>query len=108
MFIFMVGVFMSSWFIKRMPFVRRIYYASRQICVAIYPGQNTQAFKEVDIIRHHCIGEYAFGFITSFVILQVSLFLGRFIFTTLCKLHSSLFLCIYFANSFYFSFFGNL
>ncbi|GJW75693.1 COV 1-like protein [Tanacetum coccineum] len=32
--------------------------------------QNTQAFKEVAIIRHPRIGEYAFGFITSSVILQ--------------------------------------
>ncbi|KAK9071959.1 hypothetical protein SSX86_008390 [Deinandra increscens subsp. villosa] len=81
MFIFLVGVFMSSWlgasvlslgewFIKRMPFVRHIYNASKQISAAISPDQNTQAFKEVAIIRHPRIGEYAFGFITSSVILQ--------------------------------------
>lgn len=35
--------------------------------------QNTTAFKEVAIIRHPRIGEYAFGFITSSVILQVHL-----------------------------------
>ncbi|KAH9608416.1 hypothetical protein KSS87_021350 [Heliosperma pusillum] len=80
-FIFMVGVFMSSWlgasvlslgewFIKRMPFVRHIYNASKQISSAISPDQNTQAFKEVAIIRHPRIGEYAFGFITSSVTLQ--------------------------------------
>ncbi|KAJ4708451.1 hypothetical protein OWV82_018394 [Melia azedarach] len=80
-FIFLVGVFMSSWlgasvlslgewFIKRMPFVRHIYNASKQISAAISPDQNTQAFKEVAIIRHPRIGEYAFGFITSSVILQ--------------------------------------
>ncbi|KAG9137732.1 hypothetical protein Leryth_020731 [Lithospermum erythrorhizon] len=80
-FIFLVGVFMSSWlgtsvlglgewFIKRMPFVRHIYNASKQISSAISPDQNTQAFKEVAIIRHPRIGEYAFGFITSTVILQ--------------------------------------
>lgn len=45
----MVGVFMSSWlgtsvlnlgewFIKRMPFVRHIYNASKQISTAISPG----------------------------------------------------------------------
>jgi uncharacterized membrane protein len=33
--------------------------------------QNTTAFKEVAIIRHPRIGEYAFGFITSTVVLQV-------------------------------------
>ncbi|CAM8976370.1 hypothetical protein QQ045_000471 [Rhodiola kirilowii] len=80
-FIFLVGVFMSSWlgtsvlglgewFIKRMPFVRHIYNASKQISSAISPDQNTQAFKEVAIIRHPRDGEYAFGFITSTVVLQ--------------------------------------
>ena len=113
-FIFLVGVFMSSWlgasvlglgewFIKRMPLVRHIYNASKQISAAISPGlfcnillffviliwiycwvrtvkvyiyvvtdQNSQAFKEVAIIRHPRVGEYAFGFITSSVVLQVS------------------------------------
>lgn len=48
-FIFLVGVFMSSWLgtsvlslsewlIKRMPFVRHIYNASKQISTAISPG----------------------------------------------------------------------
>ncbi|XP_010254098.1 PREDICTED: protein LIKE COV 1-like [Nelumbo nucifera] len=80
-FIFLVGVFMSSWlgasvlslgewFIKRMPFIRHIYNASKQISTAISPDQNTQAFKEVAIIRHPRVGEYAFGFITSTVTLQ--------------------------------------
>ncbi|KAF3783872.1 CONTINUOUS VASCULAR RING 1 protein [Nymphaea thermarum] len=80
-FIFLVGVFMSSWlgasvlnlgewFIKRMPFVRHIYNASKQISAAISPDQNSQAFKEVAIIRHPRVGEYAFGFITSSVTLQ--------------------------------------
>ncbi|KDP35297.1 hypothetical protein JCGZ_09456 [Jatropha curcas] len=80
-FVFFVGVFVSSWigsnvfwlgewFIKRMPFVRHLYSASKQISAAISPAQNTTAFKEVAIIRHPRIGEYAFGFITSTVILQ--------------------------------------
>ncbi|ERM98589.1 hypothetical protein AMTRI_Chr05g56880 [Amborella trichopoda] len=80
-FIFLVGVFMSSWlgtsvlglgewFIKRMPLVRHIYNASKQISAAISPDQNSQAFKEVAIIRHPRVGEYAFGFITSAVVLQ--------------------------------------
>ncbi|KAH9669353.1 protein like cov 2 [Citrus sinensis] len=34
--------------------------------------QNTTAFKEVAIIRHPRVGEYAFGFITSTVTLQVA------------------------------------
>lgn len=90
---------LGEWFIKRMPFVRHIYNASKQISAAISPGvsnitifhfhhyvktisvrhysysaftdQNSQAFKEVAIIRHPRLGEYAFGFITSSVLLQV-------------------------------------
>ncbi|XP_047094888.1 protein LIKE COV 1-like [Lolium rigidum] len=80
-FIFFVGVFMSSWvgasvlglgewIIKRMPLVRHIYNASKQISAAISPDQNKQAFKEAVIIRHPRVGEYAFGFITSSVSLQ--------------------------------------
>ncbi|XP_030520978.1 protein LIKE COV 2 [Rhodamnia argentea] len=80
-FIFFVGLFASSWmgatvfwlgewFIKRMPFMKHIYSASKQISAAISPDQNTTAFKEVAIIRHPRLGEYAFGFITSSVVLQ--------------------------------------
>ncbi|XP_042387056.1 protein CONTINUOUS VASCULAR RING 1-like [Zingiber officinale] len=80
-FIFLVGLFMSSWlgasvlslgewFIKRMPFIRHIYNASKQISSAVSPDQNKQAFKEVVIIRHPRVGEHAFGFITSTVLLQ--------------------------------------
>ncbi|MQL81222.1 hypothetical protein Taro_013677 [Colocasia esculenta] len=80
-FIFLVGVFMSSWlgtsvlglgewFIKRMPFIRHIYNACKQISAAVSPDQDTQAFKEVAIIRHPRIGEHALGFITSTVVLQ--------------------------------------
>lgn len=36
-----------------------------------FADQNTTAFKEVAIIRHPRVGEYAFGFITSTVTLQV-------------------------------------
>ncbi|KAK8959358.1 hypothetical protein KSP40_PGU007073 [Platanthera guangdongensis] len=87
---------LGEWFIKRMPFVRHIYNASKQISAAISPGnfcsdmnkftfcacflltltatdQSSQAFKEVAILRHPRIGEYAFGFITSTVTLQSGL-----------------------------------
>ncbi|CAI5967011.1 unnamed protein product [Closterium sp. NIES-65] len=88
-FIFFVGVFVSSWvgssvlwigewIIHRMPLMKHIYSASKQISNAISPGgwvgmrnQNVNAFKEVAILRHPRIGEYAFGFITSNVTLQV-------------------------------------
>ncbi|CAJ1972426.1 unnamed protein product [Sphenostylis stenocarpa] len=80
-FIFLVGIFMSSWlgvsvltlgewFIKKMPFVSYIYVASKQISAAISPDQSSNAFKEVAIIRHPRVGEYALGFITSSVILR--------------------------------------
>ncbi|XP_024975704.1 protein LIKE COV 3-like [Cynara cardunculus var. scolymus] len=80
-FIFLVGVFMSSWLgtsllslgefiIKKMPLMSYIYTASKQISAAISPGQGSHAFKEVAIIKHPSVGEYAFGFITSTVILQ--------------------------------------
>ncbi|KAF6984882.1 hypothetical protein CFC21_012470 [Triticum aestivum] len=80
-FIFIVGIFVSSWvgstvfwvgewFIKKMPFVRHIYSASKQVSTAVSPDQNTAAFKEVAIISHPRAGEYAFGFITSSMILQ--------------------------------------
>ncbi|KAG7034416.1 Protein LIKE COV 2 [Cucurbita argyrosperma subsp. argyrosperma] len=81
LFVFFIGIFVSSWlgatlfwlgewFIQRMPFVRHLYSASKQISAAISPDQNTTAFKEVAIIRHPRVGEYAFGFITSTVTLQ--------------------------------------
>lgn len=80
-FIFVVGIFFSSWmgasilslgewFIKKMPLVRHIYSASKQISAAISPDQNSKAFKEVAIIRHPRVGEYVFGFITSSLTLQ--------------------------------------
>ncbi|XP_043712302.1 protein LIKE COV 1-like [Telopea speciosissima] len=82
-FIFLIGVFMSSWlgasvlglgewFIKKMPFISYIYSASKQISAAVSPDQNSHAFKEVAIIKHPRVGEYAFAFITSTVILQMS------------------------------------
>ncbi|KAL1818316.1 protein LIKE COV 3 isoform X2 [Daucus carota subsp. sativus] len=80
-FIFLVGVFMSSWlgtsllalgewFIKKLPLMSYIYAASKQISSAISPDQNSRVFKEVAIIRHPRMGEYAFGFITATVVLQ--------------------------------------
>ncbi|KAJ7958038.1 protein LIKE COV 1-like [Quillaja saponaria] len=82
-FIFLIGIFMSSWlgasvltlgewFIKKMPLVSYIYAASKQISAAISPDQSSKAFKEVAIIRHPRVGEYAFGFITSTVLLRKS------------------------------------
>ncbi|XP_021605441.1 protein LIKE COV 3 isoform X2 [Manihot esculenta] len=58
----------GEWFIKKMPFIGYLYSASKQISAAI--DQNSNAFKDVAIIRHPRNGEYAFGFITSSVILS--------------------------------------
>ncbi|KMT09035.1 hypothetical protein BVRB_6g137410 [Beta vulgaris subsp. vulgaris] len=80
-FIFLVGVLMSSWlgasilqlgewFIKKMPLISHIYSASKQISAAISPDQNSHAFKEVAMIKHPRVGEYALAFITSTVTLQ--------------------------------------
>ncbi|KAG2665572.1 hypothetical protein I3760_15G013200 [Carya illinoinensis] len=55
------------WFIQFVDGFFSPIYAS--LGVNIF-DQNTTAFKEVAIIRHPRIGEYAFGFITSSVILQ--------------------------------------
>ncbi|KAG1341902.1 hypothetical protein COCNU_05G001310 [Cocos nucifera] len=68
---FMTGC-LGEWFIKKMPLVRLIYSASKQISVAISPDQSSQAFKEAVIIRHPRVGEYAIGFITSTVSLHRS------------------------------------
>ncbi|KAF9604888.1 hypothetical protein IFM89_011170 [Coptis chinensis] len=63
---------LGGWFIKKMPFVGYIYTASKQISAAISPDQTTHAFKEVVLLRHPHIGEYAFGCITSTAILRRS------------------------------------
>lgn len=54
-FIFLVGIFVSSWvgstifwvgewFIKKMPFVRHIYCASKQVSTAVSPGTQLQFY----------------------------------------------------------------
>nr|GLL19224.1 protein LIKE COV 1-like [Ipomoea trifida] len=62
----------GEWMIKKMPLVSYVYSASKQISGAISPDQNTNAFKEVAIIKHPRVGEYALGFITSTLMLQKS------------------------------------
>ncbi|KAL3716200.1 hypothetical protein ACJRO7_007892 [Eucalyptus globulus] len=67
-FIFCVGIFASSWmgatvfwlgewFIKRMPFMKHIYSASKLVLPPFsVTDQNSTAFKEVAIIRHPRLG----------------------------------------------------
>jgi len=61
-FIFLIGVFMSSWvgasvlslgewIIKRMPLVRHIYNASKQISAAISPGNINHQTGQSNLLR---------------------------------------------------------
>ncbi|CAN1268129.1 Protein LIKE COV 2 [Linum perenne] len=62
-----VTVLVTWWFVEFVDsFFSPVY---EQLGVDIF-DQNTNAFKEVAIIRHPRQGEYAFGFITSTVLLQ--------------------------------------
>ncbi|KAK9842729.1 hypothetical protein WJX74_001526 [Apatococcus lobatus] len=81
-FILMTGVFVSSWLgglalqlgewiIKKLPLVKHIYSAAKQVSAAVNPANETaQSFRECVIIRHPRHGEYAFGFITGHTRLQ--------------------------------------
>eukprot|EP00803_Ostreobium_quekettii_P003846 evm.model.scf_288.2 EVM.evm.TU.scf_288.2 scf_288:16797-22344(+) len=76
-FIFLTGLFFSSWvgswflelgewIIKKLPLVKHIYSASKQVSTAINPDDDkAKAFKECVIIKHPRSGEFAFGFITG-------------------------------------------
>ncbi|BBH05496.1 like COV 2, partial [Prunus dulcis] len=66
LFVFFVGVFVSSWMgatvfslgewiIKKMPFVKHIYSASKQISAAISPDQNTTALKRWQLSVTHVL-----------------------------------------------------
>ncbi|CAL5095937.1 unnamed protein product [Urochloa decumbens] len=65
-FIFLIGVFMSSWvgasvlslgewIIKRMPLVRHIYNASKQISAAISPGIQGSGHHKASSCRRICV-----------------------------------------------------
>ncbi|GAB4822515.1 hypothetical protein N2152v2_009561 [Parachlorella kessleri] len=82
LFIFCTGVFTSSWIgsifvgmgewtIRKLPLVKHIYNAAKQVSAAVSPSDGaTNSFRECVIIRHPRVGEYAFGFITGQTILQ--------------------------------------
>lgn len=83
-FIFVIGVFFSSWMgtallgigeylIKRLPLVKHVYSASKQVSAALNPeNEASKAFKECVLIRHPRQGEYAFAFVTGRTKLQTS------------------------------------
>ena len=84
-FIFVVGVFMSSWlgasvlglgewFIKRMPFVRHIYDASKQISVAISPGQIHCHFM---VLKIHVYNQITVSSRSKQACIQVSIYWGE-------------------------------
>jgi uncharacterized membrane protein len=80
-FIFGTGVFVSSWLggvllqfgewlIKKLPLVKHIYSAAKQVSAAVNPSnESTASFRECVIVRHPRQGELAFGFITGQTIL---------------------------------------
>ena len=75
------GVFTSSWIgtsfvglgeyiIRKVPLVKHIYGAAKQISAAVSPDEATNSFRECVLVRHPRHGEYAFGFITGQTLLQ--------------------------------------
>jgi len=83
LFILGTGVFFSSWLgnallgigeliIHRMPLIKNIYSASKQVSAALNPeNESARAFQECCLIRHPRHGEYAFAFVTGKTTLQV-------------------------------------
>lgn len=84
-FVTSTGVFFSSWlggltlglgewFIKRLPLVKTLYGAAKQVSAALNPdgggGAGTKAFQECVLIRHPRQGEYAIAFVTARTTLQ--------------------------------------
>lgn len=82
-FIFMTGVFVSSWIggallsvgewiIKKLPLIKHIYSAAKQVTAGLNPeNENAKSFRECVIIRHPRHGEYAIAFITGETVFQV-------------------------------------
>ncbi len=63
---------LGEWIIKKLPLVKHVYSAAKQVSAAVNPSNETaQSFRECVIIRHPRHGEFAFGFITGQTTLQV-------------------------------------
>lgn len=60
----------GEWIIRKVPGVKSIYSAAKQISGAIGGSESTQSFREVVLIQHPRRGEYAFAFITGTTTLQ--------------------------------------
>jgi hypothetical protein len=64
---------LGEWIIKRLPLIKHIYSASKQVSAAINPdSEGTRAFQECVLIKHPRNGTYAFGFITGKTLLSTS------------------------------------
>ncbi len=70
------GVFASSWagsalvglgelIIRKVPLMKHIYSAAKQISAAVSPDNAANSFRECVVIRHPRSGEYALAFITG-------------------------------------------
>jgi uncharacterized membrane protein len=83
-FIFMTGVFVSSWvggallsvgewIIKKLPLIKHIYSAAKQVTAGLNPeNENAKSFRECVVIRHPRHGEYAIAFITGETVFQTA------------------------------------
>jgi uncharacterized membrane protein len=71
---------LGEWIIKRLPLVKHIYSASKQVSGALNPdgggegGSGTKAFQECVLARHPRHGEFVIAFITGRTVLQVRAF----------------------------------
>ena len=64
---------MGEWAIKKLPLVKHIYSAAKQVSAAINPAnESTASFQECVLIKHPRQGELVFGFITGKTVLIVS------------------------------------
>lgn len=84
LFIFTTGVFASSWIgtafvglgeyiIRKLPLVKHIYSAAKQVSAAVSPDHEaSNSFRECVLIKHPRLGELAFGFITGQTFLQTN------------------------------------
>jgi uncharacterized membrane protein len=85
-FILLNGIFANSylgglikesgeWIIAKIPMIKQVYSAAKQISSAFSPSQGTNgtvgAFRECVLIRHPRHGEYAYGFITGTTLLHL-------------------------------------
>ena len=62
----------GEWLIKKLPLVKHIYSAAKQVSAAVSPSnESTASFRECVIVRHPRQGELAFGFITGQTTLAV-------------------------------------